>query len=461
VSVVASIRRRDALLVVGVALAARLTLAAYGAGRFPPVDDGIFYHTVASRIADGFGYTWLWPDGAVTYAAHYPVGYPGLVGGCYAVFGARAGVAMLMNAVFGALGAFAAYSLAARSATRSAALAGGLLVALEPALVLYTPALMTEAVAGALVVAAGAVAAGERPGSPWQRALVAGLVLGVGVLVRPELVLLSPVVGLVAARGLGLRPSVSSMALVLGASLCVCAPWTARNCARLEHCALVSVNGGWNLYIGSSPLGRGGWAPLESIGVPSECRTVFGEAEKDACFGRAGLRKIAGDPLPWLALVPEKLAATFDYGTASAHYLAASNPALVGEREKTFIGALELFGQRLLLLLGLVAVARAPGPRARVRIAVAALAAVAALLPSAWLGWVGLVVAALLLGQVLLASPAMLLAVSTVVVTAGVHAVFFGAARYTLVCLPSLAALSGMAVMPFRPRFDSRGEVAG
>src|SRR5687768_18188498 len=45
-------------------------------------------------------------------------------------------------------------------------------------------------------------------------------------------------------------------------------------------------------------------------------------------------------------LAPKKLAATFDYGTAAAHYLSTSNPAVVGERTKTAIGALELLGQR-------------------------------------------------------------------------------------------------------------------
>lgn len=436
-------RRRDALLVAGAALLSRLALVVYGAGRFPPADDGTFYHVVASRIAEGLGYTWLWPDGAVTYAAHYPVGYPALIGVAYAAFGTRPGVAMAVNALIGVLGALAAQSIAARSASPRAGLVAGLFVAFEPALVLYTPALMTEAVAGALVAVAGALAAGEFPSGVSRRALAAGLVLGVTVLVRPELLLLAPVLGIVAARGEGAKRAFIAAAVVTLASVCVCAPWTIRNCARLERCALVSVNGGWNLFIGSSPVGRGGWAPIESIGVPAECRTVYAEAEKDICFGRAGLRAIASDPGRYVALVPLKLAATFDYGTAAAHYLSASNPELVGERAKTVIGALELLGQRVLLLFGLGVVAFMPGPRKKARLVLAGMAMVAAFLPGAWVSWVGLVMAALLLGKELLSSPAVALAVSSVAVTGAVHAVFFGASRYTLVCLPLLAALAG------------------
>jgi 4-amino-4-deoxy-L-arabinose transferase-like glycosyltransferase len=459
----AGVRRRDALLVVALALTVRLCTVAFGAVRFPPADDGTFYHVVASRIAQGLGYTWLWPDGAVTYAAHYPVGYPALVGAGYALFGAHPGVAMTMNALFGALAAFAAQVLVLRAAPPRAALVAGLLVAFEPALVLYTPALMTEAVAGALLVVAGAVAVNERPPRAEVRALVAGLLLGIGVLVRPELLLLCPAVGFLAGRGLGKGRVLVGMAIVLGASLCVCAPWTIRNCVRLERCALVSMNGGWNLYIGSSPVGEGGWAPLEKIGVPEECRTVYAEADKDVCFGRAGLRAIARNPTGWLALVPRKLAATFDYGTAAAHYLSASNGTIVGERAKTAIGALELFGQRVLLLFGLVALARAEGPRPRARRVIAVLAAVAAFLPGAWIGFIGLVTAGLLLGRRLFDSPVALLSVSVVAMTAGVHAVFFGASRYTLVCLPSLAALAGTAFtgpIAWRRWFDSRAGVA-
>ena len=61
----------------GVALAARLAVVAWAWSRFPPVEDGHYYDVLAQRLAQGLGYTWLWPDGAVTYAAHYPGGLSG------------------------------------------------------------------------------------------------------------------------------------------------------------------------------------------------------------------------------------------------------------------------------------------------------------------------------------------------------------------------------------------------
>jgi hypothetical protein len=145
---------------------------------------------------------------------------------------------------------------------------------------------------------------------------------------------------------------------------------------------------------------------------------------------------------------------TFDYGTAAAHYLAASNGVLIGDGEKTAIGAAELFGQRVLVLLALFALARAPGPRPRARTAVSLVSALAALTPAAFPAWLGVVVTGLLLGRSILRHPAALFATCTVLATAFTHAVFFGAGRYALVCLPALAALGGAAFL----RAPSRAE---
>lgn len=437
------VRAKDGLLVFGLALAVRIPWIAYAAGRFPPADDGSFYHVVAERIARGHGYTWLWPDGAVTYAAHYPVGYPALLGASYAVFGARPGVAMAMNALFGALAVLAVHALASRVASRRGAFVAAGFAALVPGLLFYTPALMTEAVAGDFLVMSAAVAGTSRV-RPWTALGLAGLLLGVALLLRPQLALVAPAIGLVTRLpGPVWRARLSGMLGVTLLSLLVCLPWTLRNCQRLDRCAFISANGGWNLYIGSSPLGRGGWAPIEQIGVPPACRTVYDEGEKDRCFGQAGVERIAENPAAWLALAPRKLGMTFDYGTASAHYLSASNGALVGERETIAIGGAELLGQRVLLLFAIAALACAAGSRPRARGVVGLLAAIAALSPAGYLAWLGLVALALLLGRALLRHPPALVMAASVLATALIHAVFFGASRYALVCLPPLAALAG------------------
>jgi 4-amino-4-deoxy-L-arabinose transferase-like glycosyltransferase len=427
-----------------VALGLRGLVVAYAAGRFPPADDGTFYHVVAARIARGLGYTWAWPDGAVTYAAHYPVGYPALVAAGYALFGARPLVAMGLNALTGACGTVATHALAARRANRRGAIVAASLVAVEPALVLYTPALMTEAVAGELVLIAAAIATSARA-TAVVRTLIVGLVMGVATLVRPQLVLVAPALGaLLAWRHPTLRASGRGALAVTLLAVATCLPWTLRNCERLHTCAFVSANAGWNLFIGASPLGEGGWAPLERIGVPAECRTVFEEGEKDRCFGRAALAAIVADVPAWLAQMPKKLAVTFDYGSAAAHYLSASNPELVGADTKIALGASELCGQRVLLVLATLALGSAAGARAKARRALAWLGVGSALAPFGWLAWLVIVLQGALFGRELGRRPVVLLAVALISTTAATHAVFFGAGRYALVAVPALAALSAL-----------------
>jgi hypothetical protein len=435
--------RRRALRIALLALAVRLVVVTFAAGRFPPVDDGAFYQRIAERIARGLGYTWAWPDGTVTFAANYPVGYPALLGALYVLTGPHVAVAMLGNAVLGAVASGAAVLLGSRGEPRGSGLLAGLLVALEPALVLYTPALMTEAVAGELLVIAAAVVT---TGSvrPRARAVGAGVVLGVATLVRPEMLLVAPCIGLLlVGPAPGLRRAMVAALAVTGLALFLCAPWTLRNCVRLDRCAFVSANAGQNLLIGTSPLGRGGWVALDRMGVPPACLTEFGEGGKDRCFGRAALAVIAADPLGWLAQVPQKLGVTFDYGTAAAYYLGASNPGLVSGRTQTLLGALELLGQRAVLVLAALSLARAPGPRAVLRRRLGFACVALALLPFAWLGFVVLVALGLLFGKGLWRWPAAGLAVATVGATALTHAVFFGAGRYALVCLPALGVLAG------------------
>ena len=141
-------------IVVDVARGARIACLLWAGSRFPPAADGTFYHRIAERIAEGLGSTWLWPDGTVTFAAHYPVGYPALLALVYAAIRPSAVLAGCLNGCLGVVSAVASHRLAARASGRAGALGAGLAVALHPGLVFYTPAVMTEGVTAAILVCA-------------------------------------------------------------------------------------------------------------------------------------------------------------------------------------------------------------------------------------------------------------------------------------------------------------------
>ena len=466
--------RRGAALVFAVALAARLAVVAWAADRIPPVADGTFYHTIATRIADGLGYTWQWPDGVVTYAGHYPVGYPALAGAAYALFGPHPPAAMLMNAILGALSAVAAYMLAGRSGGRRAGIVAGALVAFHPGLLAYTPAMMTEGVTASLVTCAAWAALGRarsREAAPSARssgllrAGFAGLVVGIATLVRPQSLVLAPIFGWLAssaidaaqARRKALSP-IACAALATAAALAVCAPWTARNCVQMKRCALVSYNGGWNLLIGADYAATGTWAEIK---VPPECREVYDEAEKDVCFGAAARRYIAEHPAKWIALAPKKLAATFDYAGAGGWYLHAANPEAFPDKAKTTIGAIETLFERVLLILALLAAARGPYREARSKgrsttpkaayatLAILTIGLVFAPILNVWIAHLALAVA-LVVGWARASTEpegASVLQVSAAAVLLSLlvtHAVFFGAGRYSLVAFPLVTACAAL-----------------
>lgn len=453
--------RADGWWVLALGAAARGAVALWATGRVPPAADGIFYHKLAERLASGQGYTWLWPDGVVTYAAHYPVGYPALLSLAYRVAGAHPAVGFWLNAALGALGAWAIHGLARRSLGRWAALVAGLLVALDPALVLYTPALMTEGVTAALL-ALGALAAarsGEQSGKGWRNPWLplTALIVGVSVLVRPQCLLLAPVLGAL-ALGAGWRRRLAGAAIVLAGALLVCAPWTARNCVRMKSCALVSVNGGWNLLIGASPKATGHWSPVD---VPPACREVFDEAGKDACFGAAARAMIADEPGRWLALVPARLAATFDYCGAAPWYLHEAAPGAFGWEAKQAAGAFETVFHRLVLAAALVALGSGEGRAPRARRLLGALGLVLAFTRPGYLAYLAL---GLLGGLSWWASPrrpALVGALGAAIgTTALVHGAFFGAGRYSLVVFPFVTACAAGLLTGLPARGDTAPHAA-
>lgn len=425
----ASLRRaRDALVVTAVAFVARLAVVAWAASRIPAAADGVYYDKVATRIAAGLGYTWLWPDGAVTYAAHYPVGYPAMVGLGYYVFGAHPVVAMLLNAVLGAAASLATFELV-KAARPSSALWAGLAVALHPALAAYTPAIMTEGPTTALLVIAGACAVRR-----WR--IATGLAIGLAVLVRPQSLLFAPLLGALAVPAPSVARRLTGAAVVTALALAVCAPWTVRNCVRMEKCALVSVNGGWNLAIGTQ-TDSGAWSEIQ---VPPECREVFQEAAKDDCFGAAARREIARRPGPWLARVPTKLHATFDYFGAAPWYLHDANKSAFSYDAKVRLGTVETIVSRLLLVAALAGLLRtAPERRRGLVAAVVAVSVALCFTAQAWPAYLVLGLLALVRWR---DSVLHAYAGAVLLGTAATHAVFFGAGRYGLVVVPFVTALA-------------------
>ncbi|MEI9937810.1 MAG: glycosyltransferase family 39 protein [Pseudomonadota bacterium] len=278
------------LAAVVIALLPRLFVAIAWAKE--PVWDGHYYHFGAERIARGLGYSEdVLRHGLVLWKpwVHYPVGYSAVLGFFYRIFGAELVVAPVVNAVTGALLVAVVHRVARYYLSRDRARVAAGLSALHPGLIAYSAVVMTEPLAALLLLGAGLAALHYR--GRWQAIAYAGVLLGLATLVRPASLLAAPLLSFTQPKPVWQAAARAAAASVV--ALLVVLPWTLRNCERLDGCALVSTNGGWNLAIGAiTESGR-----FQTLRAADGCPIVTGQVQQDRCWGEVGRAKIAAAPL--------------------------------------------------------------------------------------------------------------------------------------------------------------------
>lgn len=314
--------QRDIGFSVGIVLlaaAARLFVALNFASE--PVWDGHYYHFGAVRLAAGLGYSEdvnrlgisVWKPWT-----HYPVGYSFWLSLWYRLFGGHRWVAPLSNVVVGALTVLAVHRIALPWLGIWRARLAAALTACHPGLVLYTAVVMSEPLAAMLLLVSLWVLQIERPRR--LGLVLSGALLGASVLVRPSSLVALPLYWFM-LDGTWRRRMMGCVAL---AAVCFATilPWTLRNCRRMDGCALVSTNAGWNLAIGAL-TDNGRFRPLRAA---DGCPVVTGQVQQDRCWMQRGWEEIRRDPGRWLGLAPQKLAQTFDHESFAVEYLREANP---------------------------------------------------------------------------------------------------------------------------------------
>ena len=449
----ARLESRDALFALGLFVAAlvlRLVIVrVFGA---EPTWDGQFYHRGALSIAEGLGYSepapWLGPDGRAPWS-HYPVGYSAFLGGVYALFGSAASHALIANAVVGALTATLAFLLAFDLLGRPRARVAGALVAVHPGLSLYCALVMTEPLAGFLVLLTGYLAHrfGERRFGP----VASGIALALGAFVRPQSLLTLPLLGLLFRGSLGHRllRTAAAGATCLGLIL----PWSVRNCVELDRCALISTNGGWNLAIGAlSETGR--FRPLTDA---DGCAGVDGPVAQDRCWADRGWTEIRRDPWAWFARVPDKLRHTYNHESFAVAYLAEAKPS-EWERDHTWhvMNVMTGLHHVLMLAAALGTVGRFSRRSWRERwgsvvvlVGVFGFAAYALSFPERPLFWIGVAIPLLGVARLPGAPPindGLRYLFGLLAITSLTHMAFFGDDRYHLAISPVFCILAAAAL---------------
>jgi len=220
------------VLVVGVALIARLAYWAMAARHYTPVSDAGQYDELARNIAAGRRFSLIYPQLALHPTAFRPPGYPAVLGFAYWIFGPSVGLGMALNLLIG-LGVVAlTYRFVAAIGGSVAALAAAGVLAIYPPLLVNDLCLLTEPLSLLLMVAALRALVGRRP-------MLAGLFSGLLVLTRPSAQGLALIVGLWCLWQFGWRRSLR----VAAVAALVIVPWTVRNWVQLGSPVLVTSNG--------------------------------------------------------------------------------------------------------------------------------------------------------------------------------------------------------------------------
>jgi hypothetical protein len=262
-----------------------------------PVFDAAAYAKIARNLDEGNGFT-VGPE-ATQPSSDYSPGLPLFVAGIYKVTGGvHERLARVVVALLGTLAVLFTYLLSRRLADAcyprgnkrrwvpiAAALIAALVVAIYPATIEYTGMLMTEPLAATLL--SGAIlgilwAAGGTPQGgavPWWRWLVPGVTLGALALVRPEYLaiglLLALVVFLRQVRHSDWKRALLAGIVVALGLIVVVAPWTIRNAIALDRFVTVSTGGGQVLYAGTY-LPSDGDPEKVGAGVIAENPELFG-----------------------------------------------------------------------------------------------------------------------------------------------------------------------------------------
>ena len=217
------------------------------------------YDDTAVAILGGEGILWpRSPDPARTGLLARPPGYGVFLAAVYAILGRSFFAAQLVQNALTSLACVLLALVGARLVDRTTGLAAGFVAALSPHLAFPSNLVLPDALSALPLVAAIlalARAHPDREASPWWSAF-AGALVGIGVWLRPNVVLLAPFL----AVTLFLVSHEKRRAALHGAVLCLAAaaivlPITLRNYVVFREFVPVSINGGLTFWQGVADAG--------------------------------------------------------------------------------------------------------------------------------------------------------------------------------------------------------------
>lgn len=258
-----------------------------------PTADARLYHEWAIEIAGG---NWL-GQGVFALAPLYAY----FLGAVFAVFGSGVEVAMIANALLGALSCVLVVAVGRRLFDRRVALLASAMIAADSTSIFFGGMLATAnlVIPLVLLLVLAAQRAYESPSA--ARWFGAGLVLGLCALAWQALLLFAPylLVWPVFSKESSASRRASWAALSLAGMLLAILPVSLRNFAVADEWTLVNTGGGISLYAGNHPNAKGGYGmprryPRVVADAPVEQRQLFAEVAQQLSGRELSPSEISG-----------------------------------------------------------------------------------------------------------------------------------------------------------------------
>lgn len=308
----AALLRRHWWVLAACALAVALRAPFLAIMHSQPTSDSLVYVTTARSLAQGHGYSY---NGHPT--AFFPIGWPAFIAALYLVSRTYS-FAMVLWAGVGLWAAATAliYVFALKLGGRTTAIAAAFIVAAYPDFVFPSLRAFSENLFVPVLIAACILLvprAGERLSV--RRAALAGLVLGLAILVRSTAILLPVALGLWLLLSYHDRRAVKVAATFAIVAYLVLVPWLVRNEVVMKTLA-ISTNGGYTLWLGDNPHATGGNAVTKEH-PRWDLHSTAREVRDNQRRTQRALDFVTHHFGQWVTLIPAKAYYLFDWNAGA------------------------------------------------------------------------------------------------------------------------------------------------
>lgn len=280
-----------------------------------PQNDEIEYYLLASHLCKGKGFVVV---NGQPYAFR-PPGYPFYLATLCFIFGPSIPVYKILNVILDTISCLLVSLFVKRITTITASILSGLIFSFHPVLIYFSGLIYPETLLIMLISLLIFIFTFNLNNKYWLNAVMAGIIIGYMVHIRPNWVFWAPGIILwFLTRSIPKNKKIKNIIAFLFVINLSMMPWMIRNYLNFGEIIFISTIGGVTFWGGNNALANGGWiepSPFtwEGKDPPVDMKgwTGLTEKESETRFYAAAFEWILNNPVAFISLLPKKLQRAF------------------------------------------------------------------------------------------------------------------------------------------------------